>query len=67
MELTGQVTGWFIVAASAGSMLIPLIIGQAFLGRRTPPGHRRHDEHVSDRMRCTGVHDSQQENSRGSS
>ena len=30
MELTGQVTGWFIVAASAGSMLIPLIIGQAF-------------------------------------
>ena len=30
MELTGQVTGWFIVASSAGSMLIPLAIGQAF-------------------------------------
>ena len=30
MKLTGQVTGWFIVASSAGSMLIPLIIGQAF-------------------------------------
>lgn len=30
MKLTGQVTGWFIVASSAGSMLIPLVIGQAF-------------------------------------
>jgi hypothetical protein len=30
MKLTGQVTGWFIVASSAGAMLIPLLIGQAF-------------------------------------
>lgn len=30
MKLTGHVTGWFIVAASAGSMLIPLMIGHAF-------------------------------------
>lgn len=30
MKLTGHVTGWFIVAASGGSMLIPLVIGQAF-------------------------------------
>jgi MFS transporter, FHS family, Na+ dependent glucose transporter 1 len=30
IKLTGQVTGWFIVASSTGSMLIPLVIGQAF-------------------------------------
>jgi fucose permease len=30
MNLTGHVTGWFIVFASAGSMLIPLVMGQAF-------------------------------------
>jgi FHS family Na+ dependent glucose MFS transporter 1 len=30
MDLTGHVTGWFIVFASAGSMLIPLVMGQAF-------------------------------------
>jgi fucose permease len=30
MKMTGQVTGWLVVAASAGSMLIPLVIGQAF-------------------------------------
>jgi xanthine/uracil permease len=30
MTLTGQVTGWFIVAASGGAMLVPLIIGQTF-------------------------------------
>lgn len=30
INLTGHVTGWFIVGASAGSMLIPLVIGQAF-------------------------------------
>ena len=29
MKLTGHVTGWFIVAASGGAMLIPLIIGHA--------------------------------------
>ena len=29
MKLTGNVTGWFIVAASGGAMLIPLIIGHA--------------------------------------
>ena len=32
MRLTGNVTGWFIVGASAGSMLIPLLIGHAFSG-----------------------------------
>lgn len=30
MKLTAHVTGWFIVASSAGAMLIPLVIGQAF-------------------------------------
>jgi len=30
MKLTGRVTGWFVFGASAGSMLIPLGIGQAF-------------------------------------
>ncbi len=30
MKMTGRVTGWFIVASSAGAMLIPLVIGQAF-------------------------------------
>lgn len=30
MKLTGRVTGWFVFGASAGSMLIPLIAGQAF-------------------------------------
>jgi len=30
VTLTGRVTGWFVFGASAGSMLIPLGIGQAF-------------------------------------
>ncbi|HLE62049.1 MAG TPA: MFS transporter, partial [Pyrinomonadaceae bacterium] len=30
VKVTGQLTGWFIVASSAGAMLIPLVIGQAF-------------------------------------
>src|SRR6266496_1392700 len=30
MKLTGRITGWFVFGASAGSMLIPLGIGQAF-------------------------------------
>ena len=30
VKLTGRVTGWFVFGASAGSMLIPLGIGQAF-------------------------------------
>jgi len=30
IRITGQVTGWFVFGASAGSMLIPLGIGQAF-------------------------------------
>ena len=30
MQLSGQVTGWFIFASSAGAMLIPLLIGQLF-------------------------------------
>ncbi|HKZ81559.1 MAG TPA: MFS transporter [Pyrinomonadaceae bacterium] len=30
MKLTGRLTGWFVFGSSAGSMLIPLIIGQLF-------------------------------------
>lgn len=30
MKMTGRVTGWFVFGSSAGSMLIPLGIGQAF-------------------------------------
>lgn len=30
MTITGRVTGWFIVGASAGSMLLPWLIGQLF-------------------------------------
>jgi len=30
MQLSGQVTGWFIFGSSAGAMLIPLLIGQLF-------------------------------------
>ena len=30
MKMSGRVTGWFVFGASAGSMLIPLGIGQAF-------------------------------------
>jgi len=30
MAITGQVTGWFLVGASIGSMSIPLLIGQLF-------------------------------------
>ena len=30
MKMTGRVTGWFVFGASAGSMLIPLAIGQSF-------------------------------------
>ncbi|MEP6911667.1 MAG: MFS transporter [bacterium] len=30
MKMTGRVTGWFVFGASAGSMLIPLGIGQSF-------------------------------------
>jgi len=30
MKITGRVTGWFVFGASAGSMLIPLGIGQTF-------------------------------------
>ena len=30
MRLSGRVTGWFVFGASAGSMLVPLAIGQAF-------------------------------------
>jgi fucose permease len=30
MAITGQVTGWFLVGASLGSMSIPLLIGQLF-------------------------------------
>ena len=30
MRMTGQVTGWFVLAASAGAMIVPLIVGQFF-------------------------------------
>jgi FHS family Na+ dependent glucose MFS transporter 1 len=30
MHVTGQVTGWFLVGASAGSMSVPWLIGQLF-------------------------------------
>ena len=30
MRMTGQVTGWFVLTASAGAMIVPLIIGQFF-------------------------------------
>lgn len=32
MTVTGQVTGWFFVGASAGGMLLPWLIGQFFEG-----------------------------------
>lgn len=30
LEVTGKVTGWFLVGASLGSMLLPWLIGQSF-------------------------------------
>lgn len=36
MAITGQVTGWFLVGASIGSMTIPLLIGQ-LIERIGPP------------------------------
>ena len=30
MSMTGQVTGWLVLTASAGAMIVPLIIGQFF-------------------------------------
>lgn len=30
MRMTGRITGWFVFGASAGSMLVPLVIGQVF-------------------------------------
>ena len=30
VRMTGRITGWFVCGASAGSMLVPLVIGQAF-------------------------------------
>jgi fucose permease len=37
MRITGRVTGWFFVGASAGGMLLPWLIGQFFetVGPRT--------------------------------
>jgi len=35
MTITGRVTGWFIVGASAGSMSLPWLVGQLF--ERTGP------------------------------
>jgi FHS family Na+ dependent glucose MFS transporter 1 len=32
MTVTGQVTGWFFVGASAGGMVLPWLIGQFFEG-----------------------------------
>ena len=33
MTLTGQVTSWFFVGSSLGSMTVPLLIGQMFESR----------------------------------
>jgi fucose permease len=30
IPITGQVTGWFLVSASIGGMLLPWLIGQLF-------------------------------------
>jgi FHS family Na+ dependent glucose MFS transporter 1 len=35
MQITGTITGWFLVGSGAGSMLLPWIIGQVFV--RTGP------------------------------
>ena len=32
MHVTGSVTGWFLVGGGAGGMILPWIIGQAFVG-----------------------------------
>ena len=31
MQITGTITGWFLVGAGAGSMLLPWLIGQVFV------------------------------------
>jgi FHS family Na+ dependent glucose MFS transporter 1 len=36
MQITGTITGWFLVGSGGGSMLLPLLIGQIFA--RTGPG-----------------------------
>ncbi len=36
MQITGAITGWFLVGSGAGSMLLPWLIGQIFA--RTGPG-----------------------------
>jgi fucose permease len=37
MQITGTITGWFLVGSGAGSMLLPWLIGQIFVltGPRT--------------------------------
>ena len=30
MQITGTITGWFLVGSGAGSMLLPWLIGQIF-------------------------------------
>ena len=32
MQITGAITGWFLVGSGAGSMLLPWLIGQIFAG-----------------------------------
>ena len=31
MHITGTITGWFLVGAGMGSMILPWLIGQAFV------------------------------------
>jgi fucose permease len=31
MRISGAITGWFLVGSGAGSMLLPWLIGQAFV------------------------------------
>jgi nitrate/nitrite transporter NarK len=32
MRITGAMTGWFLVGGGAGGMILPWVIGQAFVG-----------------------------------
>jgi len=32
MDVTGEMTGWFLVGSGAGGMILPWVIGQAFVG-----------------------------------
>jgi len=32
MDVTGEMTGWFLVGSGAGGMILPWVIGHAFVG-----------------------------------